>query len=95
MTTTRKLLITKNYNDMILQLEPYLSSTIFPSIDETIDVCDLLFFFNLSFSGSIDSDYTEPLKDLLYCHNVSVDDKTFDKIYKIVLPFIISLKKLS
>jgi len=91
--TTRKLLIIEKYNELTNKLKEYVDIDIFPSLDE-VDVSDLVFFFSLSFSGS-KTNYQEPLKDLLDCHSIKLDDETFKKVYAVVHPFIIWFKNIS
>ena len=90
--TTRKLLIIEKYNELINKLKEYITVDIFPSLDN-IDVADLIFFFSLSFAGS-KNNYQEALKDLIDCHNIKLDDKTFIEVYNVVHPFILWFKNL-
>lgn len=90
MTTRRELIIDK-YSELITSLKNHFTDSLFPPLGE-IDLVDLLFFFNLYFKT--EENYKTALNDLLQLKNINVNERQFEEIYKIVLPFIVWLKSL-
>jgi hypothetical protein len=86
-TITRKELITEQYAILKTQIEQtgLIKGDIFPSLND-IDIGDLIYFFQLTFSDS--SNYKESIIDLLECKNIYLDIKEQDKIVNIIIPFL-------
>jgi len=85
--TTRMNILTekyiKFYNDINLINNSY--SHLFPSLED-IDMVDLLFFFNYTFTRG--TDYNEPIKSLMNSNDIIIDEDEYKKAFPIIKEFI-------
>lgn len=91
-TITRKELITEQYAILKTQIEQtgLIDCELFPSLND-IDVSDLIYFFQLSFSDS--SNYEESIIDLLESKNIYLNAKEQKQIVSIIIPFLVIFNK--
>lgn len=89
---TRKELITEQYAILKTQIEQtgLIKSELFPSLND-IDIGDLIYFFQLTFSDS--SNYKESIIDLLECKNIYLNEKEQEQIVNIIIPFLVIFNK--
>lgn len=89
---TRKELITEQYTILKTQIEQtgLIKSELFPSLND-IDIGDLIYFFQLTFSDS--SNYKESIIDLLECKNIYLNEKEQEQIVNIIIPFLVIFNK--
>ena len=97
-STTKKQVITIKYINLTKKLKELefaknYDSDLFPSL-ETIDIIDLLFYFQFLFGYTTDK-YITNLKTSLKLKNVVLTDSQFEEVYKIVYPFLIFIKNFS
>jgi hypothetical protein len=90
--TTRKQVITEQYNTLVLQLKEYITEPVFPSLDE-IDVCDLLFYFNAFFLTN--DNYEDMIEGLLKIKKIDVTDEQFCSIVNLVTPFLDMIREMN
>lgn len=90
--TTRKQLIIEQYDILKTQIENtgFINGELFPSLND-IDIGDLIFFFQLTFSDT--SNYKNTIIDLMECKDIYLKPNEQDKIVNIIIPFLDTLKK--
>ena len=85
MSITRKTILIEKYQKFQNELIVEGISPIFPSLED-IDLVDLLFYFEISFSGS--NDYKETIKELMKYSAVQITDEELNKVYPLIESFI-------
>ena len=85
MSTTRKEIITKQYEVLKEQIKLYIDIDIFLSLDD-YDISDLILFINIYFPQ--DSDYNKTIKKLMDDKNIVIDNNAYWMISSLIINFI-------
>jgi Sec7-like guanine-nucleotide exchange factor len=94
--TTRAILITERYNNLLLELKKIVDVEIFPDIG-SIELSDLLTYITLTFFGIEEKiDFEEKINDLIRCHKLQnkIADGDLGNVIELIRDFVLWLRVL-
>ena len=91
--TTKKDLIINKYQYLKSQLEVYINSNLFPSLDD-YDITDIIFYLNLYFPKGGEQEYINTIEKLMKKKQKDINDNDFITVVNLILDFINFLNNL-
>ena len=91
--TTKKDLIINKYQYLKSQLEVYINSNLFPSLDD-YDITDIIFYLNLYFPKGGEQEYINTIEKLMKQKQIQINDNDFTTTVNLILDFINFLNNL-
>ena len=85
--TTKKDLIINKYQYLKSQLEVYINSNLFPSLDD-YDITDIIFYLNLYFPKGREEEYINTIEKLMKQKQIDVNDDDYTIVNNLILDFI-------
>ena len=94
-TTTRKILLTDKYTELIENIKKYTNVRVLPVLDEDIDLVDMILYFNYYFLDckTID-DYRRVVLSILESKDILLEPASFETIFVYIYEFLIWYKEL-
>ena len=91
--TTKKDLIINKYQYLKSQLEVYINSNLFPSLDD-YDITDIIFYLNLYFPKGGEQEYINTIEKLMKQKQIDINDNDYTTVVNLIIDFINFLNKL-
>ena len=94
-TTTRKILLTDKYTELIENIKKYTNIKVLPVLDEDLDLCDMVLYFNYYFLDcKTIEDYRLVVLSILESNNILLEPAIFETIFVYIYEFLIWYKAL-
>ena len=91
--TTRAELIIEKLKNLEQNLKPYMMNSMFSLEDSGYDLADIVYILSVTFMNiNTEIEYKQKIKELILMQEPKFDQ--FDKVYPIVLAFIVFFKSL-
>ena len=85
--TTKKDLINHMYNYLKSELEKYIDSNLFPSLDD-YDITDIIFHLNLYFPKGREEEYINTVEKLMKQKQIDINDDDYTTVVNLIIDFI-------
>ena len=85
--TTKKDLVIHMYKYLKSQLEVYIDSNLFPSLDD-YDIKDIIFYLNLYFPKGSEEGYIDTIEKLMKQKQIDINDDDYTIVNNLILDFI-------
>ena len=84
---TKKELIIEKYTVLKRNLEIYIDSNLFPSLDD-FDITDIIYYLKLYFPKNGEEEYINTIEKLMNQKQIEINDDDFSTVINLILEFI-------
>ena len=91
--TTKKDLLIHMYQYLKTELEVYINSNLFPSLDD-YDITDIIYYLNLYFPKGGEQEYINTIEKLMKQKQIDINDNDFTTVVNLIIDFINFLNNL-
>ena len=84
---TRKELISEKYINLKTELENYIDSNLFPSLDD-YEITDIIYYLNLYFPKNQEEEYINTIEKLMKQKQINITDDDFSTVVNLIIDFI-------
>ena len=94
-TTTRKILLTDKYTELIENIKKYTNIKVLPILDEDLDLCDMVLYFNYYFLNcQTVEEYRHVIIELFESKDILLEPAIFETIFVYIYDFLVWYKAL-
>ena len=95
-TTTRKILLTDKYTELIENIKKYTNVKVLPVLDEDLDLCDMVLYFNYYFLDCHTiEDYRRVILSIMESKDILLEPAIFETIFVYIYEFLVWYKTLT
>ena len=95
-TTTRKILLTSKYTELIENIKKYTNIKVLPILDEDLDLVDMILYFNYYFLDcKTIEDYRRVALSILELNDILLEKTIFETIFVYIYEFLVWYKALT
>ena len=91
-TTTRKILLTDKYTELIENIKKYTNIKVLPILDEDIDLVDMILYFNYYFLNC--NIIRRVVLSILESKDILLEPAIFETIFVYIYEFLVWYKEL-